>query len=535
MGKPGSKILWAVCAVAGLLLSCGEQDASVFETRTAALKPTSPSVTSVIVEVAQVDAVYADGSVVTLSTELASYDLLELGAGVATLVTTTDLPAGTLTEIDLAVASGHVETDQGDYPLSVQKDEIRIKVDDLAIAEGCSTEITVAFDSSKSIKYHHKHGYTLRPVLQASNFATACPPPPEPESFPLNIQYLWTNTTFMPGVAHMVGVIGTDSVGFALATTIGPTSVKRAAVTETGLAGTWSYDAESYFLDIHSGAYDPINDRFGWGGVWPDGRNARVFEANTGIFEWSSVSYGFGSATEVVVTVFDDQGRLWTSRNGSAANAIQLVDVDGTALAQLGTTLADNPRYGLGVATNDGTGDVIMSSISIMRRLHYDGTNIVEVWSQSVACDDDNASGGPFLVANGQLHHGTNAASGKIQHRDLATGELIGETDYAAVRKSAQNAVKDLVVDEYGHYWGLGSTATALSTTWDLVRYDQDWNVVSNITVEDPAHPLVNAFTSVSHRPSSVFVTSSGYVVLSGYANAASGKTFHVAAGKLVE
>lgn len=400
-----------------------------------------------------------------------------------------------------------------------------------------STDIGVQDDGAAAGFSLQRHGDgswsgPMPHTLGACNFPD---PDPDPSSYPVNVEYLWTDTGLMPQGSRMVPIPGTDDVMFGLGTTGSiTTAAKRGAVTETGLQELWNYAPPTTTQAVTSADYDPLNNRVAWGGVWPDGRRVRVLDASDGAFQWATSSQP-GSPL-ITVTLYDEFGRLWTAASILGDNVIQLYDADGTFLAGLATAnTSETPAGSLAAAVQDGSGDVIMASATLMRRLSFDGVNINVVWSQVVLLDVDNHAGRPLLVANGQLHHGANIASSHvIQHRDLTDGSVIFETDWVSIRQNEFNVVKDLHVDERGDFWVFGSHDPSTWTEWDLIRFDPDWNIRTNWATDFAGHPMITQWTDNNHRPSAVAVTASGYVVMGAYSGFASDKPFRIVVGKLV-
>ena len=190
MGKPVQVPLWAACALACLTLSCsdtgksgsssGPEQFSVLLTRTQALQ-TAVNADAIFIDVAQIDAVYADGTKVTVSDTPTTYDLLQLDSGSATLAGVSGLPEGTLTQLVLVLTDSTIVVDGTSHPLSVPSNSIKIGIDSVVITKDCSLDIVLDFDADKSVKGtgRDKDTYRLTPVIHTA-LSTDCPAPPDP-------------------------------------------------------------------------------------------------------------------------------------------------------------------------------------------------------------------------------------------------------------------------------------------------------------------------------------------------------------------
>ena len=132
-----------------------------------------------IIDVADVKVKMGDSSFVDLDTDFPGrYDLIQLTAGADTLIGTSPLSVGELTEIRLILGDDNeVKCDGQFFPLntpSAQQSGLKIKFDEpVTLEEGREYTLTLDFDAGRSVVRAGNSGrFNLRPVIWVSIEAT---------------------------------------------------------------------------------------------------------------------------------------------------------------------------------------------------------------------------------------------------------------------------------------------------------------------------------------------------------------------------
>jgi hypothetical protein len=176
--KLSSLLLLIACT---LLSACEDDNGGV----TSGPDPTSPTINvrltdepgdyeRVIIDVRDVQ-VRFDGDWIDLDTDYAgSYDLLELTAGVDTLLATSAVPAGNLEEVRLILGEDNFIKIEGEDELiplrtpSAQQSGLKIKLNDATLAPNSAYVLLLDFDAGRSIVRAGNSGnYNLKPVIRA--------------------------------------------------------------------------------------------------------------------------------------------------------------------------------------------------------------------------------------------------------------------------------------------------------------------------------------------------------------------------------
>ena len=128
----------------------------------------------VLIDVADVQ-IRFDGEWIDLDTDYTGqYDLLELTNGLDTVLATSEVPAGTLTEVRLILGADNFVLLNGEEELtalrtpSAQQSGLKIGIENGTIVPGQAYELLLDFDACRSIVRAGNSGnYNLRPRLRA--------------------------------------------------------------------------------------------------------------------------------------------------------------------------------------------------------------------------------------------------------------------------------------------------------------------------------------------------------------------------------
>jgi hypothetical protein len=134
----------------------------------------------VIIDVVDIQVKF-DGDWIDLDTDYTgSYDLIELTAGVDTLLAVSNLPAGELKEVRLILGDDNfVQIDSILIPLrtpSAQQSGLKIKLENALLQPDLSYTLLLDFDAGRSVVRAGNSGnYNLKPVIRAELFPTDQP------------------------------------------------------------------------------------------------------------------------------------------------------------------------------------------------------------------------------------------------------------------------------------------------------------------------------------------------------------------------
>ncbi len=112
----------------------------------------------------------------TLDVESGVYNILELTNGLDTLLASTELPAGRISQIRLILGDNNsVKVNGETKPLSTpsaQQSGLKLNLQ-AELAEGITYTITLDFDAARSIVRRGNGSYSLKPVIRALEKATS--------------------------------------------------------------------------------------------------------------------------------------------------------------------------------------------------------------------------------------------------------------------------------------------------------------------------------------------------------------------------
>ncbi len=134
----------------------------------------------VIIDVVDVQVKF-DSTWIDLDTDYAgSYDLIELTAGADTLLASSELPAGSLTQVRLILGEDNfVQIDSVLIPLrtpSAQQSGLKINLANATLAPNQAYTLLLDFDAGRSvIRAGNSGNYNLKPVIRAELFPADLP------------------------------------------------------------------------------------------------------------------------------------------------------------------------------------------------------------------------------------------------------------------------------------------------------------------------------------------------------------------------
>lgn len=129
----------------------------------------------VIIDVVDVQVKF-DGDWIDFDTDYAgSYDLIELTAGIDTLLAVSEFPAGDLKEVRLILGDDNFVQIEGELIAlrtpSAQQSGLKIKLEDAVLIPGQAYTLLLDFDAGRSIVRAGNSGnYNLKPVIRAELF-----------------------------------------------------------------------------------------------------------------------------------------------------------------------------------------------------------------------------------------------------------------------------------------------------------------------------------------------------------------------------